>query len=113
MTPGRLNRLVTVKKWADTPDAFADVTQVFDIGVERWASMAPVAGAMYWGTKQTGEDVTHRFFMRWARAWTHASITGEHVIEFDNIRYRVKRASDWKDQRRYIMVEAKELGAIA
>lgn len=107
-TVGELNRLVTIRRWQDVPNAAFGVDQTFDAGVQVWAKVEPVAGAIYYGTKQTGENVTHRFVIRY-----RIGITAEHVVEYAGVRYRIQRVSDMNDARRFTVIEAQELGTIS
>ncbi len=106
-TIGELNRLVTIRRWQDMPNAAFGVDQTFDAGVSLWAKVEPVAGVIYYGTKQTGENVTHRFTIRY-----RTDISAEHVIEYAGNRYRIQRVSDLNGAHRFTVMEAQELGAI-
>ena len=105
---GELIWLTTIRKWQDVPGFDNAIDQTFDAGVKAWAKLTPVAGSTYYGSKQTGDDVTHRFEIRYLDG-----ITAEHVVELNNIRYRVKRMSHMNGARRFTALEVKELGTIA
>lgn len=110
---GELNRRVTIRRWTDTANAAFGIDQAFDAGIDRWAKMQPVSGAAFWGSKQTGEEITHRFWLRWGTGTKPEEITGQHVIDYQNRRYRVMRSSDLGNAQRFTMIECKDLGAIA
>lgn len=110
---GDLIYLVTVKKWHDAAAMSGGITQTFDEAVDAWASIDPVGNAIYFGTKQVGEDVTHRIITHYTDAINDRKITAEHVVEYDNQRYRVRRASNLNGQRIWVMLEVELLGDIA
>lgn len=109
---GELNRRVVIRKFHDVPNINFGTTQTVDAGITCWAKMSAVGGAMYWGTKSVGDDITHRFWVRYGTGTRQQDITGEHVIEHSGLRYRVKRSSDWEDARTHTMIETTLLGAI-
>lgn len=113
MRPGELNHLITVRKWLDVPNGLLGLDQTFDAGVQHYAKREAVGGGMYWGTKQTGEEITHRFYLRYNALTASGQITGEHVIELDNHRYRVMRVAENDDRGEYVKIEVKDLGQIA
>lgn len=110
---GELNRRVTIRYWQDSPNNAFGLTPVFSDDYSCWAKVEPVGGALFWGAKQTGEAVTHRVIVRYVAGKTDPqSITGEHVIESEGTRYRVRRVSDINDARRFVAVEVEQLGAV-
>lgn len=109
-TIGDLKRRVTIRRWADIPAMGTGIDQSFDAGVLAWAMIEPVGSAIFFGTKQVGEEVTHRIIIRRTTALTDRTLTGEHVVESEGVRYRVKRASDINDARRFVMLEVESLG---
>lgn len=110
---GELNRRITIRKWTDVPNVALDADQTVDAGIDRWAKVEPVGGVTYWGTKQTGENVTHRFWIRFGLNSEPEDFTGAHVIEWKGRRYRVHRATNVNDAQVYTMIEAGDLGSIA
>ncbi len=110
---GDLNRRVTLRKWQDVAAAGFGIDQTFDAGATVWASVEPVGSAIFWGTQQVGNGVTHRIIVRRTAAINEVTITGEHVAEYAGLRYRVKRASDLNGARRFVVLEVEALGAIA
>lgn len=109
---GDLNRRVTLKKWQDVADSGFGIDQTFDAGATVWASVEPVGSAIFWGTQQIENGVTHRIVVRRTDEINEASITGEHVAEYAGLRYRVKRASDLNGERRFVVLEVEALGEI-
>lgn len=111
---GDLRRRVTIRYWQDSPNVAFGLTPVFTEDYTCWAKIEPVGGSIYWGSKQTGDTVTHRVIVRYVAGKTDpASITGEHVIESEGTRYRVRRVSDINDARRFVAVEVEQLGDVA
>ena len=108
-----LNRTVLLRLWTDVPNGSFGVTQTEDAGLIRRAKIAPVSGVYNWGTKQVGDEVTHRIWMRYGAGTKPEDITGAHVIEHKNRRYRVKRCTNWEDAQRFTMIEVVDLGNIA
>lgn len=112
-TAGALDRRVTLRRWQDIPNAAFGVDQTYDAGVTVWASIEPVGSAIFWGTQQIENGVTHRVTARRSSAINELTVTGEHVVEHGGLRYRVKRASDLNGAGRFVVLEVEALGAIA
>lgn len=115
MDAGKLTRRVLLRKQTDIPAMGAAITQTFDAGIAVWANIEPVGNAIFYGTKQVGEDVTHRIIVRYQPGVvTDITITGDHVIDqlINNVtmRYRVRRASDLYDDRTWLLIEVEALG---
>ncbi len=110
---GELNRRVRIRIWTDTPNVSFGITPIEDMGVFRFAKISPVSGTYNWGTKQIGDEITHRVWLRYGAGTTPEDITGAHVIEYKNRRYRVKRATNLEDSQRFTMIEVTDLGNIA
>jgi head-tail adaptor len=112
---GELNRRVTIRRWTDKANAGFGIDQLFDAGIVRWAKIAPFVGVAYWGTKQVGEEVTHRIWLRYGDGTRPQDITNQHVIDHiaENRRYRVVRTTNASDAGQFVMVECKDLGAIS
>lgn len=108
---GDMDRLVTIRAWTDTPTTFA-LEQQFDAGQPTWASLTPVGTAIFYGTQQVGEDVTHRLACWRTDTLNARTVTARHVVECYGLRYRVKRATDMNGERAFLMLDLKELGAI-
>lgn len=107
---GDLRRRAAIKRWQDMPAMGTGITQSDTLIATVWAMVEPVGSAIFFGTKQVGEDVTHRIIIRRSTTLNEKLITGEHVVESDGLRYRVKRASDLNDARRFVMLEVEALG---
>lgn len=109
---GELNRRITIRKWQDMPAMGGGIAQTFDAGTSAWAKIEPVGNAIFFGTKQVGEDVTDRIIIRRTFVLTDRTITGEHVVECGGARYRVKRASALNGGNTFVMIEAELLGNV-
>jgi SPP1 family predicted phage head-tail adaptor len=109
---GELNRRIVIKAQADIPAMGAAITQNFTTLATVWAKHQPVGAAVFFGTKQVGENVTDRFIVRRNSTVNEQKVTGDHVIDFAGSRYRVKRASDLEGARQYTMIEAECLGNV-
>jgi SPP1 family predicted phage head-tail adaptor len=105
--PGDLDRRVTLRLWQDQPNAAFGIDQTYDAGVTVWARIEPVGGSVYYGSKQTGEGVSHRITVR-----HRPGITAGHVAESGGLRYRVRRVSELGGERRFTVLEVEELGAV-
>lgn len=109
---GELDRRIIIKEQSDIPAMGAAITQNFTTVATVWAKHQPVGSAIFFGTKQIGEDVTDRFIVRRNTTINEQTVTANHVIEFSGNRYRVRRASDLEGARQYTMIEAEGLGNV-
>ncbi len=106
-TAGELRDRITIKDWQDAPNATAGIDQGFTNPVDVWAKVEPVGSAIYHGTAQTDNAISHRFYIRFING-----ITVDKVIEYEGIRYRIKRMSDLQFRKQFLIIEAEELGTI-
>lgn len=86
------------------------VTPSYTVVATVWAKVEPVGGALYFGTKQVGEQITDRVFIRRTSLLTERTITGDHELECDGQRYRVRRASAVGGGKAFVMLEVECLG---
>lgn len=107
---GELNRRITIKTQSDIPAMGAAVTTNYTDIAEVWALHQPVGNALFFGTQQVGKDVTDRFIVRRNTTVNEKTVGGHCVIEFDETRYRVRRASDLEGARLFVMIETERLG---
>jgi len=114
MAAGKLDKLVRIRAWQDMPDAGFGIEQTFDAGVDAWAEIKPTKGAVYYGAKQVGNEVTHLIVMRISSTVQESTVTPNHVIDETKagLRYRVKRAMNAEGKGRFLHVECELLGAI-
>lgn len=88
------------------------ISPTFTTLAEAWAKIEPVGTAIFFGSKQVGESVTHRITLRRSAAVTEGTVTGEHVVESGGLRYRVKRATPLNGKKVWLMLEVEELGSV-
>jgi SPP1 family predicted phage head-tail adaptor len=107
---GELTRRLAIKRRQDMPAMGGGVTPSYTTVATVWAKIEPVGGALFFGAKQVGEEVTDRVFMRRTAALTEHTITGEHECECAGQRYRVRRASAVNGGKVWLMIEVENLG---
>lgn len=111
-TAGALRHQIAIRLQSDAPAAAFGLDTTYGAPLTVWAQHVPVGAAIFFGTQQTGEGVTDRFFVRRFDGTQPEQITAAHVIEFGGQRYRVRRASDLEGARKFTMIEAECLGVI-
>lgn len=107
---GDLRKLITIKSWLSQPNASAGLDENYTGPINVWAKVEPVGSAIYHGTAQTDNAVTHRFYIRYDSQVE--GLTGDYVIEHGGRRYRIKRISDLEFKQKFLIIEAEELGAV-
>lgn len=107
---GALKYYVKLRKQTDIPAMGGTINPTFEDVADVWADHEPVGNAIFYGTKQVGEDVTDRFVIRRNSAINERTLTSSHVIEHEGQRYRIKRASDLRGEHRFVMLETEGLG---
>lgn len=110
---GELDRLVRIRRWADTASTGFGIDQSFDVGTSAWARIEPAGTALFYGTQQITPGMTHRL-TAWRTPTVNAlTITGQHVVEHQGMRYRVRRVTDINGRMDFVMIDLEQLGAIA
>lgn len=104
---GDLNRRVTLRRRTDLPATDAGLTSLFSDERKRWARIEPVGTAIYSGSVQVDDRITHRITLRYLGVLT----TDFEVVHAEVI-YRVKRATDLNGGHRFTMLEVEELGQV-
>lgn len=107
---GDLNRRVAIMRWQDMPAMGGGISRTDTLLATVWAKVEPVGNAVFFGTKQVGEDITDRIYVRRTSQVTERTITGEHVCECEGLRYRVRRASALNGGKTFILLEVECLG---
>jgi len=108
---GELGQRITIYRCQDQPTGTADIQQTLSGAMKVWAKIIAVGAQTYYSSKQTGDNITHRFIVRTVRGKIDArSITPEHAIENDGLRYRIRRVNDVGQTRLFTVMEATELG---
>lgn len=110
MRAGDINRRVTIRLWQDVANAGFGTTQTFDAGNGAWAFIRPVGAALFYGTQQIQNDVTHQIIVRRTSVLNENTVTALHVVEHKNIRYRVKRAANVEDADVWLQLDVTQLG---
>jgi len=111
-TPGEMDKCVWVKVWQDEPAGTTDVEQTYHCGFRVWASLLPTGAALFYGTAQVESGVTHRL-ATWRTSRMNADVIGgAHVVEHGCMRYRVRRATDIKGGRMFVLLDLEQLGSI-
>ena len=111
---GSLDRRILIRKRSDMPTMGSTLTENYTAGVPAWAKLTPVGNALFFGTQQIGENVTHSFVVR-RRDEDGVSayeITGDYVIDCEGYRYRVKRCDDLQGERHTLLIQCELLGII-
>lgn len=110
---GDLNRRITLRQWADLPNAAFGLDQTFDAGRSLWAKVEPIHSLAIRAGQQTGEVPTHLVWVRYGTGTRPEDITASHVVEWRSRRYRVIDSIDVADAGRFTRLSTKDLGAIA
>ena len=107
---GDLKRRVLLHKAIEQPFGSSALETVYQGEHTLWAAIEPVSGVVFWGSKQVNEEVSHRITLRYRAGVTDpASITGQHELVCDGLRYRAMRATDLNGLKRFTVIEAKQL----
>lgn len=101
---GELNRRVSLRRRTDVPVDEVDGESLYDGNRDRWAKIEPVGTAVYSGSAQLGEAITHRIWLRHIEGMTDA-----HEVVYRKSVYRVRRVTDANDARRFTVLEVEEL----
>ncbi len=109
---GELNRRITIRLWADVPNAAFGLDQTFDPGTPRWAKVEPIHSLAIRAGQQTGEEPTHLVWVRYSPGTRPQDISASHVIEWRGRRYRVLDSIDVADAGRFTRITVKDIGVI-
>lgn len=101
---GDLNRRVIVRRRVDVPALDQGLEQTFPEASPRWARIEPAGAAVYSGSVQIDDAVTHRITMRYLDGLTNA-----HEVVHGSRVYRVKRVTDMNGGHRFTMLDVEEL----
>ncbi|WP_225773320.1 phage head closure protein [Pseudomonas sp. Marseille-Q5115] len=104
---GDLNRRVTLRRRDDLPAADGTLVSEFSEEKQRWASIDPVGTAIYSGSVQVDDKITHRIILRFLGV-----VTIDFEVVYANVVYRVKRAIDMNGGHRFTLLEVEELGQL-
>ncbi|WP_412526094.1 phage head closure protein [Burkholderia lata] len=101
---GALDRRVQLRERRDYPYRDAEIESEFPKQRPRWAKIEPVGAAVYSGSVQIDEKVTHRIYLRYLDG-----ITTDYEVVYREQVFRVKRVSDLNGARRFTVLEVEEL----
>lgn len=104
---GDLNRRVTLRRRDDLPAADGTLVSQFSEEKQRWASIDPVGTAIYSGSVQADDKITHRITLRYLGA-----VPIDFEVVHGDVVYRVKRAADMNGGHRFTLLEVEELGVV-
>jgi hypothetical protein len=101
---GELRSRVEIRRRVDLPADDMGLGASFPEVVMRWAKVAPVGAAIYAGSVQIDNAITHRVFLRYLDGVTnaHEVVRGAQV-------FRVKRVTDLGGVQRFTVLEVEEL----
>lgn len=107
MIIGGLRNRVRLEQRSQVADNSVGITEGFAEIAEVWGSVYATRGAVYLGSMQVGETITHRIVLRWTdpTAFTHLSTDG------GTRRFRKRDARDPDGRRRWLEVMAEELSS--
>lgn len=111
---GSLRHRLIIQQRIDSATGGFGTAETYTPVATVWASVEPVGGGSYWGSKQTETTVTHRIIIRrWPTKTEPEKISGQYVLDCDGLRYRPHRVSDANGSKRFTVIEAEQLGSIA
>lgn len=109
---GEFRHFVMIRGISETPNDENSLDQQYDAGRAAFAQITPIGNGIFYETVQTDDSVTHRILVNRRPDLTEVSVTANHVVEYEGLRYRISRVSDYKGARRYVMMECECLGVI-
>ncbi|WP_175701178.1 head-tail adaptor protein [Burkholderia ambifaria] len=101
---GELDRRVLLRERRDYPYRDAEIESEFPEQRPRWAKIEPVGAAVYSGSVQIDDKVTHRVFLRYIDG-----VTSDYEVVYRDQVFRVKRVGDVNGVRRFSVLEVEEL----
>ncbi|MGU7813184.1 phage head closure protein [Burkholderia sp. AW49-1] len=101
---GELNRRVQLRERRDYPYRDAELESEFQQQRSRWAKIEPVGAAVYSGSVQIDEKITHRMYLRYVDG-----VTSDYEVVYREQVFRVKRVGDLNSVRRFTVLEVEEL----
>ncbi|MDN7413012.1 phage head closure protein [Burkholderia vietnamiensis] len=101
---GELDRRVQLRERRDYPYRDAELESEFPQQRSRWAKIEPVGAAVYSGSVQIDEKITHRMYLRYVDG-----VTSDYEVVYREQVFRVKRVGDLNGVRRFTVLEVEEL----
>lgn len=111
-TSGELTARIDIRSWSDSPNAAFGLDTSFGVPLKRWARKRSAGAMVHYGSKQTGDAVTHFFDLRRGASTKPEDFNGSQVIEHAGQRYRVLRAVDMNGAEQFTTVECTQIGAV-
>ncbi|TDV60129.1 head-tail adaptor protein [Pseudomonas sp. LP_7_YM] len=102
---GELNRRIMLRRRGDLPAADGGLSSLFSDERKRWARIEPVGTAIYSGSVQADNKITHRITLRYLGV-----VPTDFEVLHTDVVYRVKRATDLNGRHRFTVLEVEELG---
>lgn len=100
---GELKHRLTIRRVVDIPAADFEVTQEYHDVIKVWGKLTPVSGAVYIGSMQVDDTITHKALIRWR------PLSSDHQIVYAGAEYRVKRVTPLNGERIWALLELEEL----
>jgi len=104
---GDLNRRITLRRRDDSPAPDGGLSSIFSDERKRWARIEPVGTAIYSGSVQADNKITHRITLRYLGV-----VPTDFEVLHVGVVYRVKRATDLNGRHRFTVLEVEELGLL-
>lgn len=104
---GELDKRARILVRQDQPSGGFDIVETYTPVAERWAKREPVGGAVYVGSAQVGNAITHRITIR-----RLSGLGTSHVVDCEEMRHAVKRVTDLNGEGRWTVLEVEELGPV-
>lgn len=105
---GELRHYITISDWQDVPAIDSGIDQQLTNPIELWAKIEPVGSAVYQGSVQVRETITHRIYIRF-----RIGVTTDKMITYKRVKYRIRRVSDLAFLGLFLVIEAEALDAYA
>lgn len=117
MQAGQLRDRILIKRRIGQPSMGGGVIDSFEPVTDTWAELSPVGNALFFGSIQIANAVTHSFKVRVnaASGITRHAIGGDHVVECETdgiwYRYRVKRCDELINERHNMLIQTELLSS--
>ncbi|WP_277268973.1 phage head closure protein [Pantoea septica] len=105
--PGELNKRIHLRQRIDQAAADYGIEPVYQNERDVWAKVRQVGATTYHESVQAEEKITHYITIRFRKG-----VTSDFEVVYDGIIYRVRRLRDLNSERRYLLMECEELGAV-
>lgn len=109
-TAGQLTAHIAIRDWSDSPNVAFSLDTTFGPPRYRWARKRSAGAMVHYGSKQTGDAVTHFFDLRRGAGTKPEDFNASVVIDHAGYRYRVLRAVDMHGAQLFTTVECMQIG---